>query len=123
MAPVLLDAKMLSHMAPGALVWVIANGHVSAAAATSERVNNALTAGRRAVSQLLRRLLYTTVVATSYEVRARGGSIRLLALPDKIPEAQNPFVFEPAEMQRLYEAGWQLGNRPGAWRAMPPAVQ
>jgi len=100
-------------------VWIVANGHVSPVAATTASLDSAVAAGRRGVSQLLRRLLYTTIAATTADLRARGIAVRLAALPDAVPEATNPFAFDPREMRGLYDAGYRMGYE-GGWTTGPP---
>lgn len=119
--PVLFDRALLPQ--PGrrrAIVWVVANGHVSPVAATSASIDGAVTAARRGVSQILRRLLHATVVATYFRVRERGAAFRLIALPDEVPEARDPLAFEPGEMRGLYETGVRMGRAGTGWTGAPP---
>ncbi len=123
-APVLFDRALLPG--PGrrrATVWVVANGHVSPVAATAATIDDPVAAGRRGVSQLLRRLLHTTVVATYFRVRERGAAFRLIALPDDVPEARDPLAFEPGEMLGLYEVGVSMGRAGTGWMGAPPGVR
>lgn len=100
-------------------VWIVANGHVSSTAATRAVLANPVEAGRRGVSQLLRRLLYTTIVATHAQIERAGARFRLAALPTHVPEAASPFAFDPQEMRTLYEVGWEIGYE-RAWASAPP---
>lgn len=119
-APLLFEPRMLEPRCPGpANVWAIANGHVSSEGATVVSPKRTLAVARRGVSQLMRRFLYTVTIATAYRVREAGGRFRLLALPEEIPEARDPFEFVPSEMGELYDQGLRRGQDPGAWAQVP----
>jgi len=104
---------------PAPTVWIVANGHVSPVAATTSALDGVLIAGRRGVSQLIRRFLYTTIVAVHLDLVGRGVQFRLAHLPDDVPEARNPFAFDPSEMRALDAAGLRVG-RGAEWRRDPP---
>ncbi|GAU86491.1 patatin-like phospholipase family protein [Bosea sp. BIWAKO-01] len=103
-------------------LWVIANGHVSSVAATQATGHGAVTLARRGVSELLRSLLVIAVERAAMLAKDEGAAFRLQRLPNAIPETENPFVFEPAEMRRLFEVGRRHGKDPASWlRAAPEA--
>lgn len=92
-------------------VWVIANGHVSRDAALRSDAISTIGLARRGVSQLLRQLLYSSVREAEARTLRAGARFHLIALPDTVPEAANPFDFRPEEMRTLYEAGRETGMR------------
>lgn len=92
-------------------VWVIANGHVSRDAALRSDAISTIGLARRGVSQLLRQLLYASVREAETKALRAGARFHLIALPDTVPEAANPFDFKPNEMRALYEAGRETGMR------------
>lgn len=109
-APVPLETFMLGRRAAGRTdVWVIANGHVSRDAALRSEARTTLGLARRGISQLVRQLLYASVREAETKTRHAGGRFYLIALPDTVPEATNPFEFKPDEMGELYEAGQRIG--------------
>lgn len=109
--PVPLEAFMFDRRAAGRTdVWVIANGHVSRDAAVRSEASSTLGLAQRGISQLIRQLLYVSVQEAETETRQAGARFHLIALPETVPEAVNPFAFRPQEMQGLYEAGYQSGS-------------
>lgn len=110
--PVPLGSFMLPARSAGRTrVWVIANGHVSRDAALRSDAANTLTLARRGVSQLIRQLLYSSVREAEQKAAQAGARFQLIALPESIPEAVDPFQFQPAEMKSLFEAGRATGAR------------
>lgn len=108
--PVPLETFMFDRRAAGRTdVWVIANGHVSRDAAVRSDAKSTLGLAQRGISQLIRQLLYVSAQEAETETRKAGARFHLIALPDTVPEAVNPFEFKPEEMQGLYEAGRQSG--------------
>lgn len=90
-------------------VWVIANGHISRNTALRSEAKTTLPLARRAVTQIIRQLLYSSSrEAEAVSLRA-GARFQLISLPETTPESLNPFEFKPAEMEKLYEAGFILG--------------
>lgn len=111
-APVPLEDFMLAGGRAGrSTVWVIANGHVSRDAAVASSAATTLALARRGVSQLVRQLLYTSVREAEAKAARAGARFRLVALPEAIPEAADPFQFRPEEMRVLFEAGREAGAR------------
>jgi predicted acylesterase/phospholipase RssA len=92
-------------------VWIIANGHVSRDAALRSDATSTIGLARRGVSQLLRQLLYASVREAEVRSLRAGAKFHLVALPDTVPEAANPFDFRPQEMRSLYQAGRGIGLR------------
>lgn len=120
LGPILVPTDALeAGCGPRPTVWIVANGHVSTTAATRAAITDPVEAGRRGVSQLLRRLLYITIVATHAQIERAGAQFRLAALPTHVPEAASPFAFAPDEMRTLYEVGWRIGYE-RAWASAPP---
>lgn len=118
-APVPLETFMLDRRAPGRTdVWVIANGHVSRDAAVRSDARSTFGLAQRGISQLIRQLLYASVREAETRTRQAGARFHLIALPDTVPEAINPFEFKPDEMRELYEAGRRAGlDRLGSFQA------
>lgn len=115
-APVPLEAFMLDRRAAGRTdVWVIANGHVSRDAALRSDARTTLGLAQRGISQLIRQLLYASVREAETKTRQVGARFHLIALPDTVPEATNPFEFKPDEMMGLYEAGRRTGRNRLGW--------
>jgi len=119
-APVPLETFMLGRRAAGRTdVWVIANGHVSRDAALRSEARTTLGLAQRGISQLIRQLLYASVQEAETKTRQAGAHFYLIALPDTVPEATNPFEFKPDEMRELYEAGQRIGfDRFGSLQAV-----
>lgn len=121
-APVPLEDFMLAGGRAGrSTVWVIANGHVSRDAALASPAATTLALARRGVSQLMRQLLYTSVREAEARAARAGARFRLVALPDAIPEAADPFQFRPEEMRVLFEVGREAAVRSFGAPASPAA--
>lgn len=117
--PIAVEAAMLEG--EGRLtLWVIANGHVSTTGATRIGDVNAATLARRGVTQLVRSLVHGGAERAAGLARARGAAFRLQRLPDSLPEAADPFVFDPQEMRALFDIGRGQGRDPGSWLASVP---
>jgi len=97
-------------------VWVIANGHVSRDTALRSEVRSTIGLAQRGIAQLIRQLLYSSVREAETKTRQAGARFHLIALPETVPEAVNPFDFKPEEMRGLYEAGRETGFRRFATR-------
>lgn len=109
--PVPLESFMLPSGNPGrAKVWVIANGHVSRNTSLRSNARTALPLARRAVTQMIRQLLYSSVREAEATCLRTGARFELIAIPETTPEAVNPFEFEPAEMKKLFETGKRVGG-------------
>jgi predicted acylesterase/phospholipase RssA len=109
-APVPLETFMLDERtARRTNVWVIANGHVSRDAALRSEAHTTLGLAQRGISQLIRQLLYASVRDAETKTRQVGARFHVIALPDTVPEAKNPFEFNREEMRELYEAGLRIG--------------
>lgn len=110
-APVPLAPFMLGgNKSNRQTVWVIANGHVSRDTALRSDAGSTLGLARRGVSQVLRQLLYVSVEDARTRTLRAGGRFRLVALPETIAEAADPFEFKPHEMRGLFEIGKQIGT-------------
>lgn len=121
MRPIVVDKAMLRGARKPKL-WVIANGHVGTAAATRASGYHAATLARRGVSQLLRSLSFSAVERAAILARAEGATFRLQSIPEKSPEAANPFDFEPAEMRALFELGQRHGEALSSWHDAVPGA-
>lgn len=121
-APVPFESFMLGKAGRGGTVWVIANGHVSRDAAGASPAAGTLTLARRGVSQLVRQLLYTSVLEAGTKAARAGAKFRLIALPETVPEAADPFRFSPDEMRTLFEAGREAGKRAFGTDISPAAM-
>jgi predicted acylesterase/phospholipase RssA len=119
-APVPLESFMLDRRtARRTDVWVIANGHVSRDAALRSEARTTLALAQRGISQLIRQLLYASVRDAETRTRQARARFHLIALPDTVPEATNPFEFKPDELRGLYEAGRRAGlDQFGSLRAV-----
>lgn len=110
--PVPLESFMFDRRMAGRTdVWVVVNGHVSRDAALRSEARSTLRLAQRGISQLIRQLLYASVRDAETKTRQAGARFHLIALPDTVPEAVNPFDFKPDEMRGLYEAGRETGVR------------
>ena len=119
MRPIMVEPGMLRGKRKPTL-WIIANGHVSNVAVTQVAGNGAAMLARRGVSQLLRSLSFNAVARAANLARDEGAAFRLQRIPNKVPEAASPFVFEPAEMRSLFELGLRQGEVASSWlRAVP----
>lgn len=119
MRPIVLEPEMLRD-ARRPMLWIIANGHVSRVAKMRTAGGGAATFARLGVSQLLRSLSFSAIERAAILARDEGAAFRLQHMPDELSEAANPFVFEPAEMRALFEAGRRRGEDPSNWlRAVP----
>jgi predicted acylesterase/phospholipase RssA len=117
--PIAVDAAMLEGKGRRTL-WVIANGHVSTVAANRLSDAGAATLARRGVSQLLRSLIHGAVERAAILAREEGAAFRLQRIPNSLPEARNPFAFDPAEMRALFEAGRRQGRDRQGWLTACP---
>jgi predicted acylesterase/phospholipase RssA len=112
--PIVVEPAMLAGGGRTTL-WVIANGHVSRVSATRFDGNSALTLARRGVSQLLRSLIYGAVQRSYRLAKDSNAAFFLQRMPNALPEAASPFVFEPTEMRALFEAGHDRGRKRNSW--------
>lgn len=119
--PIVVEPAMLRG-ARGVNLWVIANGHVGTEAATRAAGHGAVTLARRGVSELLRNLNVIAVEHAAILAREERAVFRLQRLPGSIPEAADPFGFEPAEMRELFEVGRRQGQDPSSWLGAAPRV-
>lgn len=110
-APVPFEGFMLGRAGRGSTVWVLANGHVSRDAAGASPAASTLALARRGVTQLVRQLLYSSVREAESKAAQAGARFRLIALPEAVPEATDPFRFSPDEMRALFDAGRAVGAR------------
>jgi predicted acylesterase/phospholipase RssA len=111
--PVPLQKSMMLSTAKNRHVTVIANGHVSDVAATVSASRSTLPLARRAVSLLLRSMLaVSSEQARSLAIKERV-SFSLVSLPLSVPEALDPFGFDPKEMSALFESGKNF--EPSVW--------
>ncbi|MGI9464890.1 MAG: patatin-like phospholipase family protein [Aestuariivirgaceae bacterium] len=121
-APVLIRSFMFKVPARRRVLHVIVNGQISFFDAR-EAVEPKVTAiSRKSITELLRGLLYKTLYQGYVSTRNAGGRFRLIAIPDDVPAAKNPLEFDPAEMRRLYEAGFALGSSGRGWSKEPPRL-
>ncbi len=111
--PVPLQKCMMRSSARNRHVTVIANGHISEMAATVSTSRSTLPLARRAVSLLLRRMLSLSSDQARSLASKDNASFKLVSLPVSVPEAVDPFAFDPTEMKNLFESGRQL--EPGIW--------
>jgi hypothetical protein len=95
-------------------VTVIANGHVSDIAANISSSRSTLPLARRAVSLLLRRMLALSSEKARLLASNERATFSLISLPLTIPEAVDPFAFDPVEMRTLFESGRELPR--STWR-------
>ena len=110
--PVPLESFMLDRRTAARTdVWVVANGHVSRDTALRSEARSTLRLAQRGISQLIRQLMYASVREAEAKTRQAGARFHLIALPETVPEAVNPFDFKPDEMRGLYEAGRETGRR------------
>lgn len=114
MRPIVVESEMLRG-ARRSKLWIIANGHVGTVATTQAAGSGAATLARRGVSQLLKSLSFSAVERAETLARDEGAVFRLQRIPNAIPEAVSPFVFEPREMRALFEAGRRHGEDPRSW--------
>jgi predicted acylesterase/phospholipase RssA len=112
-APVPLQRSMLISDLKSRHVTVIANGHVSDTAATVSSSKSTLPLARRAVSLLLRRMLALSSDQARSLANKERVSFSLVSLPLTVPEAVDPFAFDPKEMGILFESGKKLER--GVW--------
>jgi hypothetical protein len=89
-------------------VWVIANGQVSRDAFVESDANSTLALARRGISQVMRQLLYTSVNEAAALSKASGAKFTVISIPRAVPEAKEPFAFDPPEMRRLFDAGYAV---------------
>lgn len=109
--PVPLNTFMLTGCARKHFVTVIVNGHLSPVAATMLDTEAPLPLAKRAISLLLRRLMFVSVEQARVIAEKQKASFLVVSLPVTSPEAQDPFDFKPAEMKSLFAAGVNLDQR------------
>jgi predicted acylesterase/phospholipase RssA len=109
--PVPIDAFMLAGP-PGRLsVTVIVNGHVSPVAATALDSQASLPLAKRAISLLLRRLMFVSVEQARILAARRRAAFSVISLPVSSPEARDPFDFNPDEMKAIFAVGADLNEK------------
>jgi hypothetical protein len=59
-------------------------------------------------------LLYVSVEDARTRALKAGASFKLIALPETVAEAIDPFEFKPDEMRGLFQAGKEIGADPSS---------
>ena len=102
-------------------VWTLVNGRVSFVGNTSLSGTNSGSIVGRSITEMLRSLTYRSVQRIYGMARIAGAQYHLAFLPDEQDEP-SPIAFDPAAMQRLFEAGRAIGAK-GQWQAEPPRLE
>ena len=53
----------------------------------------------------------------------RGYRFRLVSIPDDAEVGQNFLAFDPDQMQKSFDVGYQLGRKDDPWQRTPPMLQ
>ena len=64
--------------------------------------------------------MHTTLVLAYAGARLHGYGFNLASIPRDVPVSGQPLAFDPAEMRRVYAAGFKLGRSPDPWVHAPP---
>jgi predicted acylesterase/phospholipase RssA len=102
-------------------VWTLVNGRVSYIGNTSLSGTNTGSIIGRSIGEMLRSLTYRSVQRIYGMARVARAQYHLAFLPDDQPEP-SPIAFDPATMQRLFEAGRAIGAK-GQWQDEPPRLE
>ncbi|MFZ4382637.1 MAG: patatin-like phospholipase family protein [Sandarakinorhabdus sp.] len=102
-------------------VWAIVNGKVSFVGNTALSGTNSGSIIGRSVLEMLRTISYRAVARVYTMARNARAAYHLAYLPDADVEPSS-ISFEPAAMQRLFEAGRSIGAG-GKWQAEPPHIE
>ena len=102
-------------------VWTLVNGRVSFVGNTSLSGTNSGSIIGRSVTEMLRTITYRSVQRIYGMARNAGAQYHLAYLPDEQAEP-SPIAFDPAAMQRLFEAGRAIGAQ-GQWHTEPPRLE
>lgn len=102
-------------------VWTLVNGRVSYIGNTKPSGTNSGSIIGRSITEMLRTITFRSVERVYTMARNARAAYHLAYLPDDVDEP-NPIEFEPAAMQRLFEAGRAIGAR-NQWRAEPPRLE
>jgi predicted acylesterase/phospholipase RssA len=119
--PVPLDAFMVAETHGKRSVTVIVNGHVSRVAATELDAQASLPLAKRAISLLLRSLMFISVEQARTIAMKRRAAFSVISLPVSSPEARDPFDFNPDEMKRIFAVGANLDKK--VWREIDAKQQ
>jgi predicted acylesterase/phospholipase RssA len=102
-------------------VWTLVNGRVSFVGNTRLSGSNSGSIIGRSVAEMLRTITYRSVQRIYGMARNAGAQYHLAFLPDE-QEEPSPIAFDPAAMQRLFEAGRAIGAK-GQWQTEPPRLE
>jgi predicted acylesterase/phospholipase RssA len=102
-------------------VWTVVNGRVSFVGNTSLSGTNSGSIIGRSVTEMLRTITYRSVQRIYGMARNAGAQYHLPYLLDE-QEEPSPIAFDPAAMQRLFEAGRAIGAK-GQWQSEPPRLE
>ena len=73
----------------------------------------------RAISTLIKYAAFSKLHSVHGSTNAADLGFRYAAIPDDF-ESKTEEVFDPREMKRLFELGYELGSTGSAWRDTPP---
>ena len=121
-APVLIRSFMFNTQARKTSLYVIVNGQIRLLNAEEAVEPGVVDISRKAISELLRGLLYESVYHGYVIASNAGADFNLIYIPDKYPATEDALEFDPAAMGRIFEIGYELGRSGKGWRNDPPRL-
>ena len=121
--PILYADFMGQSAAPKKDLYLIVNGSTRRFNDSIPVKPNLASIAQKTIVELMRELQSDTIFRHYSRAKNSGIRFHVTAIPDEIPISEKSLDFDPARMQRLYNAGFKIGKG-GAdkWKVKPPSV-
>ncbi len=106
---------------PGSHVYVISSGKLYADTETVRRRFIDVTAG--AVSSMLYAGSRNDIFRIFNMAMLCSMEFHLIAIPQEVKLSSNSLSFDPVELRRMYELGFEMGKTRKGWRNTPPGTE
>ena len=107
---------------PKGQIWLIHNGRLSSPADAQAVPRSLFPILGRTLTVAMDAQMGSSLLRAYAATRAHGYEFNLLDVPAEVKMGQNALAFDREEMVRLYDAGRELGRRPGSWAHEPPVT-
>lgn len=121
-APVLIRSFMFNTKARKTSLYVIVNGQLRLLNAEKAVEPGVVDISRKAISELVRGLLYQSIYRGYVIADNAGADFNLIYIPDKYPVTEDALEFDPVAMRRMFSIGYELGRSGKGWRKDPPRL-
>ena len=114
------DPRKLARR-PGSCVYVISSGKLYADTETVKRQFAHITLD--AITAMLYAGSRNDIFRIFNMALLCGMDFQLIAVPQEFPLNQDSFAFDPAELKRLFQLGYEMGKTRQGWRQTPPGAE